>query len=420
VLSRGYPTDTDQQRLLANILLKLPAVTAVRLGITDVGVVSALLGGMMYLHYPLTLLGCLVIARREPGLTIFPLLSTVAAGMNASFFIVSESHLLASLFWPLALMLLLHRPWTWRSLIGVALVAAPTLRTYESMAILGPPLLALACWRGVTGKDRLDRIGSAALAAWFAAGIVIAILAIIHPREPLDLDSFLRSSAFYVDWRNNFHYMALASLASVLTILMLLLVGRSGSRALDGAVLVACVLPLGAAATVVAWPESLVPILHYRARVLNSYMPPVLLAAMLLVRAAPAQIAPAAWARSWLVLLCLTIGQLVWNVAAAVQWQGYLGLFRTELAAHAGLVPYFQTRLARPLADGRPAAAFTWGWTMPTMSILLAPEGRVASIIANPPGWVPWQPFDPADPVKLPPLSRYGITYDSYLAANRP
>jgi hypothetical protein len=48
-------------------------------------------------------------------------------------------------------------------------------------------------------------------------------------------------------------------------------------------------------------------------------------------------------------------------------------------------------------------------WTYPSLSILLSPNGRVASMIV-PPRNVRWQPFDPANPSELPQSRRFDLS----------
>jgi hypothetical protein len=47
-----------------------------------------------------------------------------------------------------------------------------------------------------------------------------------------------------------------------------------------------------------------------------------------------------------------------------------------------------------------------WDWTNPTLSFVLSPHGRVASVIASD-DRSGWHPFDPADPGDLPDGRRF-------------
>jgi hypothetical protein len=56
----------------------------------------------------------------------------------------------------------------------------------------------------------------------------------------------------------------------------------------------------------------------------------------------------------------------------------------------------------------------TWGWTNPWLSVVLAPQGRVRAIIANP-GARSAGTFDPTRAAGLPPIA--GVDYSDYVAA---
>ena len=125
------------------------------------------------------------------------------------------------------------------------------------------------------------------------------------------------------------------------------------------------------------------------------------------------------WRRAFILLTLLAVSQTLWNGAVAAQWTEYLALFRRELSAHNGLIRYEASLLSRETVDGRPVSAFNWGWTMPTMSLLLAPGGRVRTILRNPREWEGWEPFDPTYVATFPKLERYGILYDGYQTGTR-
>ena len=51
----------------------------------------------------------------------------------------------------------------------------------------------------------------------------------------------------------------------------------------------------------------------------------------------------------------------------------------------------------------------SWPWTYPSLSIVLSPNGHVASMIV-PPTDVKWQPFDPANRSELPQSRRFDMS----------
>jgi hypothetical protein len=116
----------------------------------------------------------------------------------------------------------------------------------------------------------------------------------------------------------------------------------------------------------------------------------------------------AIWAKPHVltVMALLAAGQFGWQATATYEWSKFVGGWRTVLNSHRGLIPWQEARQAlRPLLPATsqdPVAKWkVFGWTFPSFSLLLAPNGKVASVIAAPES-VRWQPFDPAIPAQLP------------------
>lgn len=147
---------------------------------------------------------------------------------------------------------------------------------------------------------------------------------------------------------------------------------------------------------------------------LNAYLPPLLGLAFLLVwrKPRPRQ----RWMYAFAIVTILAAAQGLWHVLAARRWADYLDTFRAEVATREGLVPFEESVLSREFVDGHLVAAMNTLWTMPTLSILMSPHGRVQAMIRNPDP-EHWQPFRPEHPEVLPDLTRYGITFDAYETA---
>jgi hypothetical protein len=406
-------------RNFASIVTQLPVVVALRAGVTDIGIASSLLGAGLYLPLIASLGLCIWIARERPELVLFPLLSATTVTSNTDFFIISESNVLVVLFWPLLFLLTLGREWSRGTFTLACVLAAPTLLCYESMVFFGPILLGLAVWRARemhrTG-DRAGTLGFLGLAVYFAAGIAIAARSIINPRDERNLQLFLDSTQFYRDAQGHLHWLGILSFAALGVIAAALLV-RRWPALVGRAIIVAFVVGCAVAAIAPAlWPSSFAPILHSRARVLNAYLPPLPGVAFLVAWRRPPPMRR--WKYAFIVVAVLAAAQLTWHALATRIWANYLDVFRAEVASQRGLVPYEASVLSREYVDGHPVAVMNTSWTMPTMSILMSPGGRVQAMIRSP---LPqeWQPFYPERIDRLPDLSRYGITFDEYIAAVR-
>jgi hypothetical protein len=415
ILEHQRPMDFDPGRHFAHTMTQAPAVAAIRLGMTDLPILTFIFGLGLFAPFALSLALCWWAAGSRKELVLFPLVSFFAVSANSSFFIVSESHLLVALFWALLFTLLLPENWSWRSLLAAAVVALPTLRAYESMAVLGLILAGAALWRASAVRSRALRAGAVAIALWCLAGAALATYGILRPRVATNRTSFLNSLLPLRDHLGHWHGMVAISLLAIGGMTLFLVWKRP--RRVGVVVALLLLVALGWSVLPLLQPATVAPFLHYRARSLNLSLTVLLAAALLLVLRFRSRIEPPQWRRAGAVLLVLALAQTIWFAGAAWQWRSYLGLIREEISEEKGLHPFELTTLRETLVNGHPAAAFNWGWTMPTMSILLAREGVVRTVIANPVAERGWQPFNPAEPDSLPRLGRYGIDYRRYITA---
>jgi hypothetical protein len=412
LLTERAPLDVNAGRHLAHIATQWPTVLAIAAGVKDVSVLSTILGAGLYLPSIAGLTIAAWVARDRPRLMTFPILSAVVTS-NSSFFIVSESHLLEALFWPLLFLLVLPHPWSIGTIALTVVLAWPTLRSYESMVFFGPLLAGASAWRAFASERPLAKIAFGSLAAYFAAGTTIAAGGVLRPTNAANYQSFLSSILQYsIDDAGHVHTMALLTLSGIVLAAALPTFAKHPRMTAGALVAFAAVSACVAVAPIVD-PESISLELHYRARVLNAVIPPLLGIGFLLTywrgRHHPS-------GRALTVAVILSLAQLCWHSAAAREWTFYVEAFRNTVATRDGFVPFHESVVSKSLAGGHPFRAMTWHWTMPTMSVLLAPPGGVRAIIGNPIPQ-PWQPFDPLVPDTYPDLSRYHIDFRAYRAA---
>jgi len=412
LMRRPLPFGWYFARRFAHVIAQLPTVMAIRAGVTNVAVLARILGVGFMLPSVVSLLLCARIGRERPDVTLFALLSFAAVTSSVSFFMVTESHILVALFWPLVVLFALRRDWTPGMWILAAVLAVPTLRSYESMLLMGPVLAGLAAWRGLSSTNRSTRIAFIAFAVYFALGVAIAAWYTIHPQIPENLASFINAWSFFRDGTGHLHLLGILSLVAISLIVTSVFVPEvvTGGRY---CIAIACV---AAALSPIVSSISIAPILNARARVLNAYIPPLL--ALVAIYVVKHPLSRAQMRFSYSVIAVLAVSQLVWNSLAAREWVNYLDVFGAEMSHREGLVPYGQSILSHAEVNGRPIAVMNRSWTMPMMSILMSPRGNVQAIIVD------WQdndfkPLDPFHPESLPNLSRYGIRYDRYAAALR-
>ena len=137
--------------------------------------------------------------------------------------------------------------------------------------------------------------------------------------------------------------------------------------------------------------------------------------AMIGVRMQNPRISPVVFERALILVSILALSQTTWQMLATAQWRGYIKLLRSELSQYKGFISYDRSPLLRQSDGIQVIRNLGWSWTYPSMSIVLAPGGRVSTIFGAKPGV--WQPFDPQHPQELPELAKYGIDYSAYVRA---
>jgi len=109
----------------------------------------------------------------------------------------------------------------------------------------------------------------------------------------------------------------------------------------------------------------------------------------------------------------LGVVQCLWAVGATLLWSNMLAALRMELVQRQGLVRLEDTVLAASSYRGMPMRALHAGWPLLPLSIVLAGQGEVTTLVFA--DTYPFAPFDPLGSDELPKLDRYGVRYDTYL-----
>lgn len=416
------------QRLFANILTQAPALLAIKIGVNELQILSIIYGASLFLPYLVCVTVWLWSTRRQKEYLLFLFVFLFASAMNSEFFIISESHAAAALYFSLIPLILFKEDWGPGTIILAVILAAFTLRSYESMLFLGPILAAMALSRGIKCHSLLARLGWSVFACWFAAGAVISLAELVYPAEPQGITSSkFAGDAVSLIWRNMFsvltgsthlHYAGMLSLLAI----FLLCVSYIKSARIQALFLFTLWAFAMACAVVLVlhdlFPAMMEVKLHYKARTLNVAIPALTGIALILIKARIIVLDANYFRRGFAIVLILGVYQSIWHMLATSQWAGYLNVFANELDAREGFVPYEDSILKVRRIGRQSVANMSWGWTMPEMSIVLSPHGVVETIIGNP-RERKWQPFDPLQAGELPDLSRYGIKYSPYLESLR-
>lgn len=424
ILANGAVSDGGRAfaRLYANALTEAPLLTLVRLEVTNMEILGYAYAIGLYLPYVACILVWLWATRKAKAYRLFLLMYLFACAMNSEFFLVSESHAAAALTFALLPLLLFRIPWGPGTACLALALAAPTVRSYESMLILGPILAAACAWRGMKSSHTLTRVGWGAFMCWFLSGAVVALSEVLNPSLPESqtavsfledaVELFRDNMLGLLAGNLNLHFAAILSMAGmVLAVSSLVVSHRLLKNLVVGFAVGSALLLL----LLAVFPAMMEVGLHYKARVLNAIVPLFLGLGLLVLRVKSVDLSRRV-GLAFMVMLILGVFQCGWHLIATNQWAGYVSIFREELSKGEGYIQFEDTLLAERRIGRQSVSGMNWPWTAPLMSIVLTPDGEVGSIIANPQP-TEWEPFDPVNPAELPDLSRYGIGYDEYLNA---
>ncbi len=420
-------TTFDENRQFAHWISQAPIVALLKLGVKDISILSYVYGITLFALYPLLVFGGAWIALSKtvpivPTQTqeniplthlvwFFIASSTAIAYFNTEFFIISESHLAAALFWALGLLILFRRDRL--GLILSSILMLPTLHLYESFLIFGGILSIFAVYRAfILEKQRTIQLCWLIVAGYLFSSSLLALMNILHPRDAQNFQGFA-SLLFFIHPFNRWlwHYPVLLSLAA-LGFLAVIFILRQRLEALTFKYLfiswlVACLLiatyPLFA-------PSWLAPRLHYDARILNMLIPTLAMFGLVMAYWLKPCFTLQTQQRAWLVVFSLLFAQLAWHLASTYQWSRYVQVFKQDLKQACGLIPIRQTALWQTQFS-----EMNWSWTTSIMSILLNPQKDTRSLIAVP-YYESWQPFQTLQR-EVPNLSEYGVQFKTYQRA---
>lgn len=407
VMQAGSFTEMIQNRSYAAYLFQLPAVLALKLGVTDRYWLAVAFGIGCLSAWPICMWMCY---RLAPTRFWIVMVACAAGYLNAAFLAVGEHIVAHAFFWPALFALLFVRPLTPTAAVCLLVSAIMLTHSYESLLFLGPILVILTAQRIIQGSEKTWSLLVLGLAgALFILATWIALLAVLFPVNLANFGGF--KYGFFKMLHHPPWMVQMSLFFAVLFVLLIfsrveaLLLRSVGLAVLGMAIFLSGAWPFLA-------PGDIDPVSQHEGRFVN-----------LLV---PLALAPLAWIYSVkpdflvgkqraLVRLsaALLIAQSLWHISATRQWQGYLDIWRHLLATQKGplnLSRYYGGQTA----DGNQSLCFDWFWANPTLSLMVGPAKVQALVL---PGiFVLWQPFDPLDPKSLPQLGRYGIDYSAYIS----
>jgi hypothetical protein len=425
-LSSGGLALIEPGRMTVQFLQQSLSFAGYLLGVTDLLTLGRLLTfGMQGWPVLLTGLCWFALPRNEKTWILGPLLNIAVVIPAASFQGIGEGMIASCLMWLLFFLVEFDSPGRFRLLAAIALAGACfTLHEAAFPFLFGIALLAGARAREARGFRRMCFILVALLA--IAAAIHLLYL-VIYPRDAINRGAFL-FSLFSDAWvaitpeGAGVNLPAFAGLAIGLCLLLVHFPVHRSEEQRQRLLLRASWWSIGFFAVVaglfLAAPEW-VTISHtfHAARGLPIMATMVMAGAIHLLRRsgkAPDRLAPIPIRA---VLVAIIPMHLVMQTVLTTQWASYRHDLSDLIATRNGIIA---ADTASAILDPQHTylrGALVAAWSIQPLSIVLAPEGRVRSIVDARPN-IAWKPYRLDDPATLPLCTR-GLDWSPYLTALR-
>jgi hypothetical protein len=389
----------DVSRLTPQVLFQAPVVLATHLGVKSVSTFALIYSlSLNLIPWLLTAACYFTLPKDKKFLFVLPVLAYVAGVMSASFAPIAEASTAAPYFW-LLLCSILFAPLERRGRFFLFVLSAPALLLHEAMVFLGP-VLALASY--IRGQQEGDaaRKPLRILCAWFLLAAVVEAGFVSNPRDPSNREFFFRGFV-RLHWLGapewGWNVPAILGVLAIVSVAAIYFVPSRSRLFVGSFAAVSAALVLAA----FLFDGLMVPHLQFVARNHPTFvsfgLAAVLLAGYWKPRTIPRWATPA----SVTVLVILAAGSFSCHLVATRDWVMYTRVFRELVATNRGLIEWGALPTRLTFNDARLIHRMNWHFTMPDMSVVMSPRGRVQSMLANPP-WSRWQPYDPSVVATLP------------------
>ena len=402
----------EPSRKTIQFIQQLPLVISLELGLDDIYVLAVIFGFSKQFTPILLLIFCyLILPEEKRTFILLPLLNLLVGWMSTSFAAIGEGSIAVSYFW-LLFYFLLFRSSRLDQLFLIMMLSVLFVYAHENTIFLAPILLITAAWKAVESDKFTNRIVLLFILSTFILTIYVQLNFILEPRSFENRDAFLGNILVFrwIYFENTWNLPAALGMASLIALFLLHVQNLevNGQQVFSSAAKLAwAILALGV--VIVGWQSiadfmdkgSFNPISQFIAR--NH---PAFVSFFLALVAGLGMIRPQ-FARTWenrgnfMVIAALTVSVVAWHTAATKVWSGYVADFRQLLAADSGYVSWDQAVASLPGDKAGRFDAMSWAWTTPLMSLSLAPDGQVSTIIGNKKGLVHYR-FDPLRGDDLP------------------
>lgn len=389
----------EQPRQTTQVMLELPVVIAMRLGIADLYTLCAIWSLTLQLApLVLTCASYFILPARYRILFVLPVFHYFAGASNVASAGLIEGPTAAAYFW-IVFFWLLFVPERWMARIAFTLAAIPTIFLHEVMAVLGPILAYAAWWRSGPVTESVSRLFLRAFVIFFLIVTVVQIGYVIVPTSVANRNGFvvqLLGLQWLYTTAKLINVPAVLGLLAGLTLLAMWRFAKYGWWLVCGFGIAAVVL-LETALT------------HGLAEQFYARNHP----AMLLLPLSMIALAALRWHKvadrfvsnhalpAIAILAILASGTLLIQVASVRQWAAYVATFRDTLQSRTGLIAWENLMKELPRNKAQLLERTNFPFTNPDMSLLLARDRHVQSIVMNPIATI-WKGWNPAVPAQRP------------------
>jgi hypothetical protein len=406
IVQREWFFDFYPPRLFAMIVAQVPMVMALRLGVTDLHVLSILLSlglfGLPTLIYQFALHR----AKEDPVLLAVVLAAIGVVFMTTSFFIVGEYNSAYAIAMLVVVHLVTIREMKTQDAFGMLLVGILAIRTYEAMIYLGPILAVMIVWTmwSRRGRPVLPTAIYLLTAVCYVLGMCVAVDSVVHPHSASHLAETYETAVNF--WQNMQFDLALGGALIVIAWGLIKPADLTRFRPYLFATIPVVLLALS---PLLAITDTLIRPLAKSQYVARSAGGLVIVAMLLFVwgyrgpftnrlKAFDVLAMPAS-ARRFLAFACLlVVSVLPSDLLLTHTWVGFLDALREAVRTHRGVVAFEDTSLSR-----RPHLLLVENWALPSQSLVVRTESG-DGVVAPPRGFNEWEPF-PAS--QAPDLGRF-------------
>jgi hypothetical protein len=398
IYAHGGVAIVEPSRWTAQFIMQAPVDTGMVLGLGSPRGVALLFSLSTTLAPLLLTATCFwLLPKGERWLFLFPALVFLGGSMGSAFASVADGATAAAYAWVL-FFLLRFAPLTAGHAAAILVLSLGALRLHEAMAYLGPILTATCLRRRALAVGARYERGLLVVAGLLALSSAIELGYILIPHTPGNQASFisdLLSLRWFFATGQGLNVPALLGLLGVAAVALALWRPLRWFALLGFAVVAA-----GVSLAVAVGELPAAPAAAFAARNNGALLSLPAMGLCLFLARHPARW-PGGSAFPLLLSAMLALALAVIDFRATRDWRGYISDFETALRTERGVVPLAQVVSRLPRAQADAFARFSWPWTSGLMSLVLAPQSKIHTIIASPYAGG-WEPMDPNRPGTWP------------------